>query len=107
MPSTIGAGELDVGEGGWGVEGFDAGLPVEGDSDEAELVVDEGSSFHGDGLRREDVEVKEGGRDAFEIAGVGEEREDFFSWAGDEERPFEMVAHLASVCSFCPDGMGM
>jgi len=51
------------------------------------------------------VKVKEGGRDSFEIAGVGEEREDLFSGAGEEEGPFEMVGHLASCVSFRSDLM--
>ena len=96
MPAAIGPGELDVGEGGDGVEGFDAGAPVKGDAEEAELVVDEGASMHGDGARGIDVEVKERRRDAFEVFSVGEEGEDFFSRTRDEERAFKVVGHLVS-----------
>jgi hypothetical protein len=34
MPAAVGAGELDVGEGGRWVEGFDEGAPVEVDAEE-------------------------------------------------------------------------
>jgi hypothetical protein len=73
---------------------------VKGQSEEAELVVDKGSGLHGDGARGEDAEVKEGGSDPFQIAGVGEEREDHFSGSGEEEGAFKMVEHLTSCFLF-------
>jgi hypothetical protein len=85
VPAAIRAGELDVSEGGDGVEGFDACAPVERDAEETELIVDEGSGVHEDGARGEDVEVKECGGDSLEVFGVGEEGEDFFSGPGNEE----------------------
>ena len=90
-PAAVGAGELGVGEGGWGIEGLDFCAPVEGDSEEAELIVDEGAGVHGDGARSEDVEVEEGG------GGVGEEREDFGSGARDEDGAVEVVGHVDVV----------
>lgn len=101
VPAAIGSGELDVSEGGDGLEGFDECLPVEGDDEETELVVDEGSGVHGDGARSEDVEVEKGWGDSLEVFDIGEEGEDFFSGTGDEEGSVEIVEHLASsaLCS--------
>src|ERR1700710_55339 len=94
MPSAIGAGDLDVGEGRYGVKGFNKGLPMKGNSEETQPVVDQGSHLHDDRTRREDVKEEESGRDAFQVPGIGEEGEDLFTGSGDEERSFKMVEHL-------------
>lgn len=96
MPLTVGTGYLDVGEGGYRVEGLDAGAPAKRNSKELQLVVDQGSSLHWNRARCEDVKVKEAGRDSFQVAGVSEKSEDFLSGPGKEERPFKMVEHCAS-----------
>ncbi len=59
---------------------------------EAEFVADSCAGMHRDWGGSDYVEFQECGSEAFEIAGVGEEREDFVDGAGEKmERSMEKV----------------
>ena len=53
---------------------------------EAEFVADVRAGLHHDGIGSDDLEFEEGGSEAFEVVGVGEEGENFVDGAGEEDR---------------------
>lgn len=84
-PETIWAAELFVDETVRWFPGGDFALPGNWEAVEAEFVADAGAGMHGDGRGRDDVKFEEYGSEALEIAGVGEEGEDFGDGAGEED----------------------
>ena len=53
--------------------------PADGQAVHAQLVINQGSVAHLDVAGREDVEIQPRGREGFQVAGVGEEGEHFFT----------------------------
>jgi hypothetical protein len=90
-PEAVGAPDLHVDEALRGIEGVDQGRPSERDPEEPQAVVDSRPAGHGDGPRRDDVEVEEVGGDGLEVPRVAEEGEDVRSRTRNELDPLEPV----------------
>ena len=84
-PEAIGAAELFVDEAVRRFPGSDFAFPGDGESVEAEFVLDARAGMHRDWRGSDDVEFQECRSEAFEVVGVGEEGEDFVDGAGEED----------------------
>jgi hypothetical protein len=84
-PESIGTVELFVDEAVRRVPGGDFALPGDGDAVEAEFVANVRAGLHHDGVGSDDFKFEEGGSEALEVVGVGEEGKDFVDGAGEED----------------------
>ena len=74
-PEGVGAFDLLIRKGVRGVPLADPGPPGEGESEQLQAVIDQGSDFHGNGGRRQDAEIQLLWGNSLEVFSLAEEFE--------------------------------